>query len=354
MMTKRGNAASHSESSWRPTTLSFAQGRILWLSIAFILAVWLSCSYFWLSSGWWDQYPIALSGFATVIGGILFSTVVDFDQKRALEKLHYSTVLDIASESWVEIDHRLKRISAICQLFAVGILLLFMIAGYVAWYDNNQLLKPSFDAKEIEFLVMSFVSAILVSCRIGRVAAHASILRAIPKSVALAPVIEHSDEVGGLGTVGRTILLQSSALMIPTLWLIAWIGFMQQCGDTDCSCDKYTSWRLHFVALLAFDIILVWPVCILFPLWSFRTAIVKWKTHRLKPIKRIARRELHALRYQTESTIDSRNEIAKMSAYIDQLNRFSNWPFSPSDLRRIIVPVVSLAAAALIQSLITL
>ena len=264
-------------------------------------------------STWMASDLMAFSGFIAVIVGIGWSILIDRNQAALLSRWHDAAIIDLSTNMRQKIERDLQRRSLFWQCIIVSVVVVSMIIGYASFYDNFDLLG--------EFLIASFVSALLVSQRLARLVGHGLIGRIVKdRMVPFGMTIEHPDRTGGTAQIGIFYLLQASVLTIPVLWLLVWIILIPSMQD-------YARWADHFFTLLIIAIV-VFCLAFALPMLAFRRIIRDWKRANISNSINSIRDELLNLRTIESPTLAQRRRRAELARHLDSLIHLPNWPVS--------------------------
>ena len=202
-----------------------------------------------------------------------------------------------------------------------------------------------------EFVLASLFCAVLVGLRLGRAIANGFTGRAIRKvSPPFEMVPQHPDGAGGLDSIGRSYLWQASGLLIPTIWLLAWIWLM---SDTP---NKYEEdWLLHFQVLLLVLAVVIWPVAVIAPMFSFHRLIVIWKAEYLEPTIVRMQADFRNLRGNHLQSRYQRYRLRELFNDLHSLATLPDWPLSFRTLTvfgTVATPFLAAALGSLLSSIL--
>ena len=263
---------------------------------------------------WLDDDPMAFSGFLAVIIGLIYGCSVDRSQSLLLYRWRDAALVDMP-------EHILSDIRAITLkdnlIWPAGVsltLLSFMIFGYWQFF--------TFFDPYSEFALASFACATLVGLRLGRLVSHGLLGRIISgKNMAFNIVVEHPDRTGGAAQIGSFYFFQASVVMVPILWLLAWILILP-------SYPQYYGWGEHFFNLLIIGAF-VFGMAFFLPMRSFNALIKDWKLRNIRERIEYARQELIELNLIDSPTSAERERRRELATYLHNLNNLPSWPISP-------------------------
>ena len=333
----------------KETRFKWAWG--LSLLMLFVWGWWYNkCTYGSTRKTWWEDDPMMLSGFVAVLIGISYSVLSDRSQVKLVRRLHDAAIVDLNETRWSEIRVLLKRYALIWRIFILSGLMALMILGYYFFYIEGSTIKREIIEEVIkykwEFALASLICTILAGLRLGRIIANSFTGHAIRKvSPSFEMVIQHPDGAGGLDSIGRFYLWQAGVLLIPTIWLLLWIGIAPYMPG-------YGHWSSHFWRLLLFGAVL-WMLAVAVPMYSFHRLIVTWKAEHLEPAVANIRFIFRNLRGKHLRGRCQRRQIQELSNYLHSLTSLPDWPISTRTLVSFFTTVALPISVALLGALIS-
>ena len=303
---------------------------------------------------WFEDDPMMLSGFVTVLIGLSYSLLIDRNQIKLVRRLHDIAVINLDSRHWSEIRALLKKYTRRAYMLIPSAAVILTLYGFRSVIDAILSDHPRPQAWTAESVVASLFCAVLVGFRLGRAVANGFTGRAIRKvSPSFEMVPQHPDGAGGLGSIGRFYLWQAGGLLIPTVWLLIWIWLISYKPEMATMYEKY--WLLYFQILLFVLLPIIWPAAVIVPMYSFHRLIVDWKEKHLGPTISDIRtefRELCANRLQSSYQHQRTQELFN---YLHSLTTLPDWPFLFRTLTvfgTVTVPFLAAALGSLLSSIL--
>ena len=276
---------------------------------------------------WFEDDPMMLSGFVTIFIGLLYSLLIDRNQIKLVKRLHDIAVINLDSSHWSEIRRLLKRYTRISYILTTVAAVVLTLLGFHTRIVAILCDCPRPRTWTTEFIVASMFCAVLVGLRLGRAIANGFTGRAIRKvSLSFEMVPQHPDGAGGLDSIGRFYLWQASGLLVPTVWLLIWIWIMSYMPDMSYRYKE--DWLSHFQILLLFLTVVIWPVAVIAPMYSFHRLIVTWKAKHLEPRIVHVRTNFRHLQGNPPQSRYQRHRIRELFNYLYSLTALPDWPLS--------------------------
>ena len=308
----------------------FVAVKAFWLSILVFLLVWFlnfnsrASEFFQFGSNgtentsWFKADPMSYTGFLFVIIGLGYSVMVDRSKTAAIARWEDTGILHLDPNGRTAIKSKLLRI----EVASISLFVLISVAATAIGYHNFYIGHIEFwTLVASEFGVASFISALLVAIRLGRLVSIGFIGSLLRKNHArIVAMIHHPDRAGGLAQIGNFYLLQVSVLAIPAIWLLVWLFALP-------FREGYLDWLDLFVILLAITTMAA-ITAFFVPMISFRSLINEWKLCILHPEKSRAKREMFELLDRTDLTVAQLHRRRELVLYVHELNSIPSWPFS--------------------------
>ena len=256
---------------------------------------------------------MAFTGFLAMIVGIGYSLYVGRNRAFLLPRLHDAAIIDLEPGLCEKIisETRWKWLFLILPF-------VFFVITFILYWKIFKSFKP-FSA----FWLASYFCAFLAGLRAAKHVGHGLIGGLVKKyDVPFRLTIEHPDRAGGTAQIGRFYFMQASVLVIPVVWMLAWILLLR-----DPTMERYLAWQLSMYWFL-FVAVIVFVFAFLRPMIAFCRLIRKWKqTHGTCEIDQV-RAELLKFRSIPEPTAYERKRRSELAHDLDRLVHLPDWPVS--------------------------
>jgi len=304
-----------------------------------------------------SEDPMTLSGFGVLLVGVYGARRLQRGFTGRITSLTRTGVLLRSGTTDFECDFH--RVRAIAIPVIAGSLIPLTIGGI--WAANST------EVGKLYLVVGALLGIWLVSARFGwAVATGVFALRLDRLGISITVTPGASDRAAGLRMLGDFYFFQALFVLVPALFMSFWMIAVEaewaiasgywHCELPRFDCDPHQrvgTWTSQFLALIAFDILVIFNPSVLLPGWLIgRKMKAATRTH-VEPVVRRLEGEICDLRSQVfpSDREDQEADHSRLGLFEEitrratQLDRYRSTPTWPMPLGRVLTTVLANASA---------